>query len=673
MTLDRIGVEIGGTFTDLVWRREDGALTTHKVMSTPEEIHRAVMQVIEAVEVDLEAVGHVIHGSTVATNALLTRLGARTGLLTTKGFRDVIEIGSHDRQGNVYEILYRKPRPPVARQFIREVPERIQADGAVVEAIDLDAAWSEAQKLIDGGVEAIAICFLHAHRNAAHEAALAALIRERAPHVLVTASHEISPEFREYERTMTTVVIAFVGPVVKGYMDKLAAGLSEQGFTGALQILQSNGGIMPASNAGEQGARILLSGPAAGVRGALWFAKRNGIKNAVTIDMGGTSTDVCLAPELEPAARQEFRIDGLPVRSPSIDITTVGAGGGSIAALDPGGFLAVGPASAGAKPGPACYGQGGEAPTVTDAQLVSGILRPERFLGGRMTLYPELAESAFSEIDLDETTVQAADNVLRVVNNNMAAALRLVSTERGIDPRDYVLVGYGGGGPIHAAMVAEEVGISRVLVPWSPGLVSAFGLLVADPTIDLVRTHIHAVDENSLNAAIIEELKTEGLAAATRHGIDPQACDVAIGLDLRYAGQAYELTVWFGDSSADADSLRAAFAEAHNERYGYAREQLPVEAVNYRTRIVQRRDGTLPPLFTPTPDADAEAVLMEGAVTLGGQSVSALFADRATLPAGFTQDGPLVVEEPTATTLTPPGWRLTVLASGDLMLERIEP
>ncbi len=653
MSQDHIGVEIGGTFTDLVWRRDDGVLATHKVMSTPEDIHRAVIQVIEEAGVDLKAVGHVVHGSTVATNALLTRRGAKTGLLTTKGFRDVIEIGSHDRQGNVYEILYRKPRLPLSRRFIREVPERIQADGAVVEAI--------------------AICFLHGYLNTSHEAALAALIRERAPQVLVTASHEISPEFREYERSMTTVVNAFVGPVVKGYMDKLDSGFRERGFSGAFQILQSNGGIMPAANIGAHGARILLSGPAAGVRGAMWFAARNGIGNAVTLDMGGTSTDVCLAPGLEPAARQEFIIDGLPVRSPSLDITSVGAGGGSIAALDPGGFLAVGPASAGAAPGPACYGLGGEAPTVTDAQLVSGILRPEHFLGGRMTLYPERAEAALLETGADTTAVQAAGNVLRVVNSNMAAALRLVSTERGIDPRDYVLVAYGGGGPIHAAMVAEEVGISRVLIPWSPGLVSAFGLLVAEPTIDLVRTRIHAVDDATLDAAIAEELKGEGLAAAASRGLDAQACDLAIAIDLRYAGQAYELTVWLDETPADAAHIRAAFSKAHLERYGYAREQLAVEAVNYRVKVVERRDGSRPPLTPPLPAADAVAELEPGTVTLGGQSENAVFADRASLAPGFTRDGPLVVEEPTATTLVPPGWRLTVLETGDLMLEHRAP
>ena len=664
----RVGVEIGGTFTDLVWQRADNTLVTHKVLSTPEAIHQAVMQAIAEAEVELGDTRHVVHGSTVATNALLTRQGATTGLLTTRGFRDIIDIGTHDRQGNVYEIFYRKPQAPVARRAILEVTERIQSDGAVVEPIDLDTAWDSAKQLIDGGVTAIAICFLHSHQNNDHEAALAALIRDRSPEVFVTASHEISPEFREYERTMTTVVNAFVGPVVRTYIGNLDDGLRDQGFGGALQIMQSSGGIMPASAAGAHAARILLSGPAAGVRGAMWFARRSGVDNAVTIDMGGTSSDVCLAPGLEPTSRQEISIDGLPIRAPATDIVTVGAGGGSIAALDPGGFLEVGPASAGASPGPACYDRGGTAATVTDAQVVAGILRPDRFLGGRMTLRADLAEAAIAGIGLDGPATQAADSVLRMVNNNMAAALRLVSTERGIDPREFVLVAYGGGGPLHGAMVAEEVGIAKVLVPWAPGLVSAFGLLVADPTVDLVRTHIHVVDDDTLGAAKVAELRAEALDAAERFGVDQDACEVRLALDLRYAGQAYELTAWFDDLPADAAAIRAAFSEIHATRYGYAREQLPVEAVNYRIRAVQKIDANLLP---PAPDSGAEPVLSQGEVSLGGGTVTATFADRASLPPGFELIGPAIIEEPTATTVAPAGWRVRVLDTGDIMIEQV--
>ncbi|MEE8275268.1 MAG: hydantoinase/oxoprolinase family protein [Alphaproteobacteria bacterium] len=663
----RIGVEIGGTFTDLVWRGADGALAVHKVLSTPEALDEGVMRALDESGARLAEVRHVVHGSTVATNALLTRQGAATGLVTTRGFRDVIELGTHDRSGNVYEIFYEKPRSPIPRRHVREVDERVAADGAVVAPIDLEAAWAEIEALIAAGVGSIAICFLHSYRNAAHEKALAALLRERAPEIFVTASHEISPEFREYERSMTTAVNAFVGPVVAGYLGALAGGLGERGFAGALQIMQSNGGVMPAQGAGTRAVRMLLSGPAAGVRGALWFARRNGLDDAVTLDMGGTSCDVCLAPGLEPGVVPELTIDRLPIRSPALDIVTVGAGGGSIARVDPGGFLTVGPESAGAAPGPACYGLGGEEATVTDAQVVAGILRPERFLGGRMTLAPDSARAALTRVGLDAPVEGVADSVLRVVNNNMAGALRLVSTARGIDPRDFALVAYGGGGPIHAAMVAEEVGIGRVLVPWSPGLVSAFGLLVADLTVDLARTRIHQVDDGTLDAAVVGDLTRAGLEAAAAQGLDADACELRLALDLRYAGQAYELTVWIDDAPADADHIRDAFSAAHRRRYGYAREALPVEAVNYRVRVVQRLDDRIEP---PAPPAGAEPVLERGEIGLAGERIAATFADRASLAPGFTLDGPAVIEEATATTLAPPGWRIEVLASGDLMLER---
>lgn len=664
---ERVGVEIGGTFTDLVWQRGDGALALRKVLSTPDDIHRAVLQALDEGGGDLAEVHQVIHGSTVATNALLTRRGAVTALLTTAGFRDVIEIGTHDRAGNVYEILYRKPAPLVPRRYVREVDERIGADGAVVAPLDIEAVWATARALIEDGVEAIAICFLHAYRAAAHEAAVAALLRARAPKLFVTASHEIAPEFREYQRGVTTTVNAFVGPVVAGYLDKLGAGLRARRFAGVVQIMQSNGGVMTADSAGRHAARMLLSGPAAGVRGALWFAARAGVADAITLDMGGTSSDVCLAPGRDPTLGRTLTIDGLPIRAPTLDIVTVGAGGGSIAAIDGGGFLTVGPDSAGAVPGPACYGLGGAAPTVTDAQVVAGILRPDHFLGGAMALQPKRARAALAGLGLDGDVESAADAVLRVVNNNMASAMRLVSTERGVDARDFALVAYGGGGPVHAAMVADEVGIGRVLVPWAPGLVSAFGLLVADLTVDLVQTDLHPVDDETLGAARVAQLRARALAEAEAQGLEPDRCATRLALDPRYPGQAYELTVWLDDQPVTGDDLRAAFAEAHERRYGYARRGRPVEAVNYRVRVTQAGDARPRP---PLPSATAEPRLDRGRLVLGGRPADAVYAERASLPPGFEIVGPAVIEEATATSVVPPGWRLGVLDDGDLMIER---
>jgi N-methylhydantoinase A len=665
--VERVGVEIGGTFTDLVWRRADGSVATHKVLSTPEALQRGVLQALEEAGVVLPATSHLVHGSTVATNALLTRQGAVTGLLATEGFRDVLEIGRHDRVGNIYEVLYRKPVPPVRRAHIREVRERVLSDGRVHVALDAEAAWQGVRDLLDAGVESLAICLLHAYGNPAHERALLALCRERAPNVYVTASHEISPEFREYERSMTTAINAFVGPVVARYVEALIASLGERRFGGVLQVMQSNGGILPAAAVGVHAVRTLFSGPAAGVRGAVWFARRAGVKDAITLDMGGTSTDVCLAPDLSPGTVSELVLGGLPVRTPSLDIVSVGAGGGSVAAIDRGGFLQVGPHSAGARPGPASYGRGGLDPTVTDAQLVAGILRPAQFLGGRMRLHPDRAVAALGRVAQAAALDRAADAVLRMANANLAAAVRLVSTARGVDPREFVLVAYGGAGPVHAALVAEDLEIRRVLVPWSPGLVSGFGLLVADLTVDLVETRIHVADDRSLGPETVERLHAIARAAATARGLAADRCRVSIAVEARYPAQAFELAVTPDRLPATGREIREAFCVAHARRYGYAHQDRPVEIVNYRVRVTEAA-GEGPIL--PGPPAAGSPRVEQGRITLRGAEHRALFAARRTLPSGWRLEGPAVIEEETATTLVPPGWAATVLDTGDLALER---
>ncbi|WP_342643822.1 hydantoinase/oxoprolinase family protein [Rhodoligotrophos ferricapiens] len=661
---NRIGVEIGGTFTDLVWAGPDGRLHTGKTPSTPQAIHEAVLRVISDAGMPLASVSQVTHGSTVATNALLTRRGARTGLVTTAGFRDVIILGRADRDHDIYDMRYRRPLPPIRRSMIREVHERIGPDGQVLVPLDLDAAWKEVAQLLDQGIEGIAICLLHAYRNPDHERALAEMIRSRAPHVTVSASHEVSPEFREYERSMTSVVNAFVGPVVERYIARLEAGLREGGYGGVLQIMQSNGGSMPASSAGANAVRMLLSGPAAGVRAAIWFARRNDITDVITLDMGGTSTDVAIAPGLNPSIVPELKVDGLPVRTPSVDMATIGAGGGSIAFIDKGGFLTVGPESAGADPGPACYGRGGERPTVTDAQVVAGLLRPERFLGGRMKLLPERATAALGALSLPGGVEVTADAVLRLVNSNMADAVRLVSTRRGIDPRDFTIVAYGGGGPLHAAMVAEELGVRQVLVPWSPGLASAFGLLIADTVIDVAQSGLHRLADETLNGARIEQLNQRAAEAASLNGLEPGSYRVAIGMDMRYLGQAFELTIWTDGAPAAAAELRALFETEHRGRYGYARPKLDVEVVGYRIRVVREAEGHV---TTPLPEGEALKPAILDA-TIGGARVSAQFIARAMLQPGTRLDGPAIIEEATSTTVIPPGWQLECLPTGDLLL-----
>lgn len=662
----QVGVEIGGTFTDLVWLRFDGQVVAGKVPSTPSQIHQAVLDATRSVGVPLADVKKFTHGSTIATNVLLTRRGAVTGLLTTAGFRDIIEIGTHDRVGNIYTAFYNKAAAPIPRYLVREIEERIDASGNILAPLDEESAWREIEALLAEGVTSIAICLLHAYRNPVHEYALIDLIRRRAPSINVFASFDVSPEFREYERTVTTAVNAFVGPFVKQYVQRLEEGLRGDGYKGALRLMQSNGGIMPASAAGSNAVRMLLSGPAAGVRAAVWFAKRNAISDILTLDMGGTSTDVAVAPALEVRVTPEMSVDGLPIRTTAIDMVTVGAGGGSIASIDTGGFLNVGPASAGAVPGPACYDRGGVLPTATDAQAVAGLLRPAHFFGGRMALRLDLAERALETLNLPGGAQGAADAILRMVNSNMAAAVRLVSTARGIDPRGYTLVAYGGGGPVHGAMVADEIGIRRVLIPWSPGISSAFGLLIADLIVDIVQVRMGPLTDASFDDATIAALRIACEGPAEGLGLSPGSYEIEMGIDLRYAGQGFELTIWNDTSALTAAELQQKFHEEHRARFGYARASLPVQAVNLRARIRQRNDAQI-----STPHAVAASQSREiKTIVLNGSSLKTIFLSRGVLTAGEVVHGPAVIEEATSTTFVPPTWWATCLPTGDMLLEK---
>jgi N-methylhydantoinase A len=662
----RVGVEIGGTFTDMVWIGPDGRLRTGKTPSTPKAIHEAVLRVIDEADLALDRIEQVAHGSTVATNALITRRGAKAALVTTSGFRDALVIGRADRDHDIYSMRYRHPEPPIRRGMIKEVEERILHDGTVLHPLDREAAWRAILPLVEDGVEGIAICLLHAYRNPVHEKVLVELLRERAPGVAVSASHAVSPEFREYERSVTTAVNAFVGPVVGRYVGELSDGLSRRGYAGVMQIMQSNGGMMPASAADLNAVRMLLSGPAAGIRAALWFAKRSGIQDAITLDMGGTSTDVAIAPGLVPGMVPELKIDGLPVRTASVDMATIGAGGGSIAEIDRGGFLTVGPKSAGALPGPACYGRGGTGATVTDAQVIAGLLRPTRFFGGRMVLRDDLARAALGELNFPGGVREAADAVLRMVNSNMASAVRLVSARRGIDPSAYTIVAFGGGGPLHGAMVAEELGMRQVLVPWAPGLSSAFGLLIADTLIDFGLSDIHPLGDGSLDRERIRGLKARAAEAAAQNGLEQGSYSVSIGLDMRYAGQAFELTVWTEGRPTSPADLRRLFEDEHRIRYGYARRTLSVEVVGYRIRVADANDAKIE---TPLPSDDGpapETVFL----TMSGREIPATLVLREAMRVGARLDGPAIVAEATSTTFVPPEWEAEVLPSGDLMLRR---
>ncbi|UCH26215.1 MAG: hydantoinase/oxoprolinase family protein, partial [Trueperaceae bacterium] len=470
-------VEVGGTFTDWIVVENGRVVATGKVPSTPAAPATGVMRAAAEALDNLDSVTALIHGSTVATNAVLERNGAVTAVLTTQGFRDVLQIQRQSKT-RLFDLFYRQPEPLVPRDRIIEVLERIGPRGEVWHQLELAGLGDRIRELIlKSGLESVAICLLHSYANAEHERKLAHFLEDRFPDLQLTLSSELIPRFREYERVSTCTIDAYLKPRVARYIADLETSLQRTRFAGKLSIVQANGGIIPATEAREHAAKMILSGPAAGVIGATAAARASGFDNLLTFDMGGTSTDVCLITAGQAEMTNEYKIGGLPLGLPMLDIVTVGAGGGSIATVDSGGALRVGPESAGADPGPACYGKGGHYFTVTDANAILGLLEPTTFYGGRMPLSIEAATSALETISdpLGMTGEQVAEGVIRLANATMAQAMRLVSIERGYDPRDYTIVAYGGAGPLHAAALAKELSIRRVLVPFDPGLMSAYG------------------------------------------------------------------------------------------------------------------------------------------------------------------------------------------------------
>ncbi|MBB2743856.1 UNVERIFIED_ORG: N-methylhydantoinase A [Microbispora rosea subsp. rosea] len=664
----RLGVECGGTFTDLVLLDDVGRLVaTGKVFSTPADPSLAVLEAISRLEtVDLSGTP-LLHGSTVATNAVLERKGPKLGLIVTQGFRDVLELQRHDRDV-MYDLHYRKPRPLVRRELVREVPERLDANGKPLVALDEQVVREAVSELAGLGVTSIAVCFLHSYRNPAHEQRVRELAAEVAPALDVSLSSEVVAEFREYERASSTTIDAFVKPTVDSYLSRLERSLAERGM-GAVSMMQSNGGVVPAAYVRRRPIHVLLSGPAAGVAGAVAVAAAAGIDDIVTMDMGGTSTDVCLVTGGRPQITNESMIDRIPVMLSMVDIATVGAGGGSIVQLDPGGMLQVGPRSAGADPGPACYGRGGTVPTVTDANVTRGLIRPGHFLGGRHALDRPAAVRALDVLagPLGRMPAQLAEDVFRIANVAMAGAIRLVSTERGHDPRDHTLVAYGGAGPLHAAAVADELGIRTVLVPPHAGLMSAYGLLSSDFQRRFAVTRVADLDELAPGELdeVFAELLADARAEIAAQDMNPDDMLVEHELDLRYRGQGFELTVPvpMGAGPAEATEL---FHDAHTLRYGHATRGKPVQVVTYRLTLrLPRRDTALPAV-----QVEGSARREDLPVVIDGREQTCAFLWRAGLPPGFAINGPAVIEEDSATTYVPPGWTAAVDDATNLLLTR---
>ena len=652
----RLGIDVGGTFTDL-FAIVDGRVVTAKVPSTPRDQSEGVARAIERAGLTGAGAAHFAHGTTVATNALLERRGARTALVTTEGFRDVIEIGRQDRPA-LYDLTRNRPAPLVPRELRFTVRERADPGGVVVplERDEIDRVVEEVRR---AEVDAVAVCLLFGFLYPEHERALGDAIRAAMPSLHVSLSSDVLPRFREYERFSTTVANAYLAPVLAGYLERLAGRVEDAGMRPPV-VMQSSGGVMSIADAAGRAAACVLSGPAGGVVGAARVARGAGYGSVLTFDMGGTSTDVAAVIDGDVRTTTDAVIGGVPVQLPMVDVHSVSAGGGSIAWVDPGGALRVGPRSAGADPGPAAYGLGGEDATVTDANLVLGHLEDGARLGGDVALRRELAENAVARVAkrLGIDVLDAAAGIVEVANVEMVRALRVISVQRGLDPREFALVAFGGAGPMHACALAVELGIGTVLVPREGGVLSALGLAISEPRRDDVRPLLGATGE--VEPAQLAEA-FEGMRRDAERELGPDA-EHAPGADLRYRGQSYELTV----DGADPAALEQGFHELHERRFGYRVDDEPVEIVAVRLTSVVR--GDIPELGHPEPATEAEPGHRR--VRFDGGWVDAPVWDRAALATDSPLAGPAVVAFPEATCVVPPDWAGRVDAGGVIVLER---
>ncbi len=674
-----IGVDVGGTFTDFhAFDVESGVDRIHKTPSTPAEPARAVLDGLAAMaalhDIDLGQVARLSHGTTIATNSLIQGKGGKVALVTTKGFRDLLEIGRQIRP-HMFDFQLDHPPPLVPRERRLEAAERVLADGSVRLALDEAEIAQVVEAVRDSGAEACAVCFLFAFVNPAHERRLAEALGQALPELSVSISSEVQPEFREYERLSTTVLNAYLQPVMSRYIADFERGLAEAAPAARLGINQSAGGLMSPARARELPIRTALSGPAAGAIGAIHTAGLAGEENVVTLDMGGTSADVCLIRQGQAEMTYDRWIQGYPARLASIDINAVGAGGGSIAWFDRDGLMKVGPASAGAEPGPACYGAGGTDPTVTDANLVLGRLSPAGLLGGGMAMDIDAArrslEPAAARLEL--SVERTALGIVDIVVANMVRALRAISVERGHDPRDFVLLPFGGAGALHAGDVARALRIGRFVVPPAPGILCAQGLVVSDLQESFVRstlTRVAAGTETGIRA-ILAELRDRAEAWFRQEEVAEAARQLGFSLDMRYVGQNYELGVEWPAGEIDrltADGLREAFFAVHERFYGYHNPDDPVEIVNFRLAAVGRFQRPPAPPRAPAETA-ATAVATRAVHYREDEATPTPIYDRAALGPGHRLEGPAVIEQLDATTLLQPGDRLLVDGAGNLVVE----
>ena len=694
VTRFRAGVDIGGTFTDVVFLGDDGTVLVRKVASTPEDYGRAVLeglgQGIEELGIEPASITEVSHGFTVAANAILEGKGEKTALITTEGFRDVLEL-SRIRVPRLYDLYYQKPPPLVERRLRFEVRERMSFRGEVLKSLEMSDVSEALDRIADEGIRSVAVALLHSYANPSHEDRIAEAIRSRLPDVNLSVSSELLPEMKEYERTSTTVINAYIRPVVSTYLSQLTDGVRGMGITVPLTVMQSNGGLAPAELVAEKPMYSIESGPAAGVVGAHHLGKRLGAENMMTFDMGGTTAkasiiengEMLLAPEYEvgggmSVGHRLLKGSGYILRVPAIDLAEVSSGGGSIAWVDKGGSLQSGPKSAGAVPGPVCYDKGGEEPTVTDANVMLGYLNPEHLLGGAFPLNSDKAARAIGDKvgrPLGLSAIEAAHGVHLLVNSKMGRALRAVSSERGRDPRRFILVAFGGGGPIHAVGLADMLGIGRIIVPPSPGVFSAFGLLFADLEHHFVQTYFKAFAEIDFDQAngILGSLQERGRTLLRAEGFDDSSHQVITQLDMRYAGQTSELTITMPQRSFSPHTLEAlgeAYAQEHEKTYGYRVDE-PCQLVNLRViargiseeaRVPEHMELSAQPVADKLRDRKVYFDLQK-------EWINTSAVERAAIANG-TSEGPLVIEEYDSTTLVPPGWRASLDSLKNIVLER---
>ncbi|MSO70009.1 MAG: hydantoinase/oxoprolinase family protein [Alphaproteobacteria bacterium] len=683
-----VGVDVGGTFTDLIITdTATQMIAIHKVPTTPDDPSIGVTDGIVALckrnGIDPGTVDHIFHGTTIATNAVLEYKGSVAGMITTEGYRDIIHIGRHQRPEN-YSIMQDIPwqaRPLVQRRHRLTVSERLTPPkGEVLKVLDEEAVRRAARELKAAGVQSIAVCFLFSYIDPRHEERARDIILEEFPEAFVTTSAQVAPQFREFERFTTAAMNAFIGPKVHTYVNHFEARLAGAGIKADLHIMASNGGVATASTVADVPVVTLLSGPAAGVLGGAWAAALSNRQRIITFDVGGTSADIGIVIEgrTSEATARDTWIGGYPVLVPMIDIHTIGAGGGSIAHVDGGGAFRVGPMSAGSQPGPACYARGGNRPTVTDANLVLGRLEKDNFLGGEMTLDEAAAHRVISElakqVKLDK--LEAAEGVITILNSNMANAIRAKTVQKGLDPRNFALVAFGGAGPLHGAEVAAALNIPEVVIPPHPGITSAAGLLTTDIKYDQIKTEFQvkgsvdlakvSVDFAQLEALLVKQFAADGIARA----------DVTLQRfgDLRYVGQGYELRVPFPASKLDAASLErawTAFHEQHKQEYGHFFVDSPIEIVNIRVTGI----GGMPKIGKPEVKAGAS---VEGALVKRGQSAfrvngllgtyDTAYYRRELLPLETLVAGPAIILQRDTTTVVPPGWSAEADKGGNLIL-----